>query len=198
MIDFTNTAGWQVQQLANLEASGTAFPALGGSKANSLLAQTFDPIFASGSAPVATGTLVGVLTAINEPVKVSKMVLETVSTSTTFAAGCIVDLNGNILASTADFHAAWAATTGLTEALSASITLSPGLYYLAVAAVGTSPTVAGVVPSSVSANLNTSGTVGNLRCATLAGSITTALPSSPITLGGSETAVASAPWIGLI
>lgn len=198
MPDFTNQAGWEVQQLANLETSGgSTSPLLGsGGKANGLLVQTMDPDLATGTPPVATGTLVGVLTLITEPVKVSKFALETVSATVTFAACAVIDMNGNILASTADFHSTWAATTNLTPALSAAVTLAPGLYYLAVAAVGTSPTVAGTVPQAIS-NVNTAAASGNLRTATLATGITTALPSSPLTLT-SASAVASAPCLGLL
>jgi hypothetical protein len=199
MPDFTNQSGWQVQQnSSNLESGGSAFSSIHGGIPNSLIAQTFDPVLANASAPIATGTLVGVLTLITEPVKTSKVKFASVSATTTFAAACIVDLKGNILAKTADVHADWAANTELpAEAWATAAILAPGLYYFAVAAVGTTPTVSGVIANAVSGNVNSTAAAGNLRCATLATGITNALPAGPLTLT-SATAVASAPWIGIL
>jgi hypothetical protein len=185
------SAGAVLTASSATQASWGAAPA----NLNNVLAMPFDPVFATGNAPIATGNLVGILVAVSSAITTHQVILESVSSTVAHAFACIVDLSGNILAKTADFHSDWNATTVLTESWTSPVTLAAGEYYLALATNGTTPTVAGIVANAISSNINTSAS--NLRCATLATGLSGALPSSPIALAGSA-AVGSAPWIGLL
>lgn len=197
--DPTNIAGWQVQELVNLEQGGAATSILDGAL-NNVLAQTYDPIFATGAAPVADETLVGVLTEVEAPISTTKMCFVSDSATVTHSFGAIIDLKGNVLGKTGDLVATWssAANTLIVGTWATAFVLSPGKYYFAVSANGTTPTIWGIISNAFSANANTSAVAGNLRCATLATGLTAgAIPTSPLTLT-SAAAVASCPWIGIL
>lgn len=204
--------GWTVQSSfsgANggsnqgLTAGGAAAGAGGFGVAvpgNNFLAQSLQMEDVSTTQPVVptSGSLLAAKVILDDSETVSNVSLYVgtagSSYTTTHGWAVIVDMNGNIRAQSADLTSAvGAASAGIfTQPLTSSVNLSGGYYYVGLAFAGsgtTAPKFAGANTSTGSLmNLGLTAATGSakpagyFRFATLATGITTALPSSPITL----------------
>jgi len=213
---FTSTGagsmgGSQINLLGNgaLYTDAAALGQMPGSPAPAdigLIAWSMDPMIAVGSyLPTAAGSVYGTALWVRSNVTVSKLVIQITVIGATLTAnecwGLLYNSSGTLIGKTADQHTAWAATGNLAMTLTAvtSLALTPGMYWGAVVASGTTlPTFKATSSGTGSATANF-GTGGQLSAATsrfgiLATGVTTApgnitpsaiaqTPSQPLLIG---------------